>query len=93
LNPVTAIGIAASTFTSLTLLPQLIKIVRERDAEGTSYLMLVVLFIGLSLWIVYGVLKDDLIIIVANSVSLLINILTGVFTFIHRRAPRGPQKD
>jgi MtN3 and saliva related transmembrane protein len=87
LSLATFIGIAASTFTSLTLLPQLVKIVRERDAEGTSYLMLIVLFIGLALWIVYGVMKNDLIIIVANSVSLFINILTGIFTFIHRRGP------
>jgi len=83
----TIIGIAASTFTSLTLLPQLIKIIREKDAEGTSYLMLLVLFIGLSLWIVYGCMKSDPIIIVANAVSLAINITTGVFTFIHRRHP------
>ena len=84
----TLIGIAASTFTSLTLLPQLVKIIRERDGGGTSYAMLIVLFVGLSLWIVYGVMKDDVIIIVANAVSLVINVLTGIFTFIHRRSPR-----
>jgi MtN3 and saliva related transmembrane protein len=84
LELVTVTGIVASTFTSLTLLPQLLKIIRERDAEGTSWLMLLVLFAGLSLWIVYGVMKNDPIIIVANSISLFINILTGIFTFIHR---------
>jgi MtN3 and saliva related transmembrane protein len=85
LEPVTITGIAASTFTSLTLLPQLVKIIREHDGEGTSWLMLLVLFVGLALWIVYGMMKDDAIIIIANSASLFINILTGLFTFIHRR--------
>ncbi len=85
MDTVSIIGIAASAFTSLTLLPQLIKIIKEKDGEGTSLVMLGVLFTGLSLWIVYGALKDDLIIIIANAVSLLINILTGIFTVIHRR--------
>jgi MtN3 and saliva related transmembrane protein len=83
LDIVTITGIAASTFTSLTLLPQLVKIIRERNADGTSNLMLFVLFIGLSLWIVYGTMKKDLIIIIANAVALFINILTGIFSFIH----------
>lgn len=82
----TIIGIAASTFTSLTLLPQLIKIIREKDGQGTSYAMLIVLFVGLALWVVYGVMKSDPIIIVANSFSLLINVTTGVFTVLHRRS-------
>jgi MtN3 and saliva related transmembrane protein len=47
--------------------------------------MLFVLLVGLSLWVVYGIMKQDAIIIVANSFSLLINVTTLVFTFIHRR--------
>lgn len=85
MDTVTVVGIAASAFTSLTLLPQLIKIIKEKDGEGTSLVMLGVLFAGLTLWIIYGSLKEDLIIIIANSFSLFINILTAIFTFIHRR--------
>lgn len=84
----TVIGICASVFTSLTLLPQLIKIIRERDGNGTSYGMLLVLAAGLTLWIVYGALKNDVIIILANSVSLLITLATLIFTFIHRSGNR-----
>lgn len=69
-------GIAASVFTSSTLIPQLIKILKEKKADGTSILMLLVLFTGLSLWVAYGVMKNDLIIIVANSFSLLVNTVT-----------------
>ena len=83
----TLIGIAASAFTSAALLPQLIKIIREKNAEGTSYGMLVVLFVGLALWIIYGVRKDDPIIIIANAFSLLIN-LTVVFLTIKYRNNR-----
>ena len=81
------IGIAASVFTSSTLLPQLIKIVKEKNADGTSYGMLFVLFIGLSLWIWYGISKDDLIIIIANAFSLFINLIVAVLTIKYRKSP------
>jgi MtN3 and saliva related transmembrane protein len=82
-------GIAASIFTSSTLIPQVIKIIRERDAEGTSYVMLLVLFAGLSLWVVYGTMKNDWIIIIANGFSLLINMVTIVLKWKFGRPTRG----
>jgi MtN3 and saliva related transmembrane protein len=69
----TLTGIGASVFTAISLLPQLIKIIKQKKAEDISMWMLTVLFTGLALWVVYGVRKNDLIIIVANSFSLLIN--------------------
>ncbi len=81
----TIIGIAASTFTSSTLLPQLIKIIKEKNADGTSYGMLAVLFVGLLLWIIYGARKEDYIIIIANSFSLLVNIIVMVLAVKYRR--------
>jgi MtN3 and saliva related transmembrane protein len=55
--------------------PQLIKILKDRDAENVSILTLCVLLAGLSLWIWYGVLVKDLIIIISNSFSVLLNMV------------------
>ena len=85
----TIIGISASFFTSITLLPQLIKILKEKDGNGTSYLMLLVLMAGLALWILYGVMRRDAIIIIANSVSLAFNLTTLVFTYVYRKGVPG----
>jgi len=78
-------GIAASLFTSVALLPQLLKIFREKNSDGVSLGMLLVLFTGLALWTVYGILRKDVIIIAANSFSLLVNILTGIMTLRYRK--------
>ena len=78
-------GIAASVFTAASLLPQLVKLIREKRAEDISLLMLAVLFIGLALWICYGIMKEDWIIIIANSFSLLINVLVVIFSLKYRR--------
>lgn len=82
---VTIIGIAASACTATSLLPQLIKIIKEKKAEAVSYGMIAVLFGGLALWIWYGIKKDDLVIVVANTVSLLINTALGVLTIKYKK--------
>lgn len=68
------IGIVAGVLTSVSMLPQLIKIVKEKKAEDVSILMLVVLIAGLSLWAWYGFIKKDMPIIVTNLFSILVNI-------------------
>lgn len=74
------IGIVAGVLTSVSLLPQLIKIIREKKAQNISYLMLIVLISGLGCWVWYGVLREDIPIIVTNSISFLINSLVIFYT-------------
>ena len=68
------IGIAAGILTAISMLPQLIKIVKEKKAEDISITMLIVLIAGLSLWIAYGILRKDIPIVATNSFSVLVNI-------------------
>jgi MtN3 and saliva related transmembrane protein len=79
------IGIGASTGTALSLLPQLIKLYREKKANDLSLPMLAILFIGLSLWIWYGIMKKDFIIIVSNAISLCLNISIVILSFKYRK--------
>jgi len=74
------VGIAAGICTSVSLLPQLIKIIREKKADNISWIMLFILIAGLSMWVWYGILKKDLPILITNSFSLLVNMLIIYFT-------------
>ncbi len=74
MNTQTIIGVIASVCTAVSLFPQLVKIIRERKESDISYWMLAILITGLALWVWYGVMGKDYIIIVSNSISLLINI-------------------
>jgi MtN3 and saliva related transmembrane protein len=69
------VGLFAGICTSSSLLPQLFKTVKEKKADDISKWMLFVLMTGVATWIVYGILRDDLPIIITNSFSLLLNIL------------------
>lgn len=87
MNLQSIIGISASVFTATSLLPQLIKIAREKKAEDVSFGMLIVLFIGLGLWVFYGFLKKDWIITVSNGVSLAINICVAILSIKYKKHP------
>jgi len=87
----TYIGIFAGICTCISLLPQLIKIIREKEAENLSYLMLFVLLIGVGGWIWYGVLIEDLPIIITNAISFVINVLVIIFTLKYKNN-EGPKQ-
>jgi len=78
------VGISASACTAASLIPQLTKVLKEKKAENVSLWMLFVLFVGLGLWVFYGILKEDIIIIVANSFSFIINVLLAVFAIKYK---------
>lgn len=78
------VGIAAGILTSTALLPQLIKIIREKKADDISYFMLIILMCGLMCWIWYGILRDDLPIMITNSFSLAVNLAVLFFTIRYK---------
>ncbi len=68
------VGIVASISTAVSMLPQLIKIIKEKKADDISLPMVITLLTGLSLWIAYGIMRQDLVISIANSFSLVVNL-------------------
>lgn len=79
------IGLAAGVCTAVSLLPQLIKIIREKRAEQLSLFYLFILLLGLGLWIAYGFLRSDLPIILTNIVSAILNIAVIVLSIRYRK--------
>ncbi len=79
------IGIAAGIFTATSLLPQVIKTLREKKAEDVSLLMLLVLQAGLILWIIYGFKREDMPIIITNCFSLLVNITMVILRIRYKK--------
>lgn len=69
------IGLAAGILTATSLVPQVIKTLKEKKAEHVSLAMLFVLQGGLILWIIYGLKRTDMPIIITNCFSLLVNLV------------------
>jgi MtN3 and saliva related transmembrane protein len=79
------IGIAAGICTALSLLPQIIKVIREKKTEDISLFYLFVLLCGLALWTYYGFLKEDVPIIATNLFSITLNITMISLGWIYKR--------
>jgi MtN3 and saliva related transmembrane protein len=86
------VGIGAGICTSISLLPQLVKLLRTKKAEDISLFYLIILMIGLALWIWYGSMREDIPIIVTNSFSLLLNVVIIVVGIKFKRQ-NGNQHD
>ena len=75
----TIIGLAAAFCTTVSYIPQLKKVWLTRQTEDISLKMFLILGMGIALWVIYGVMQGDAVIILANSVSLL--LLSGILFF------------
>lgn len=65
-----AVGLAAGALTTLAFVPQAAKTWASRSARDFSLGMLVLFVLGLALWLVYGVMRGALSVVLANLVTL-----------------------
>ena len=68
-----AAGLVAGCLSTYSLVPQVLKIWREGDAEAVSKRMFAVRAFGLALWAVYGYVAGSLPITIFSSLSLLLS--------------------
>ena len=73
------IGLSAAFLTTSAFIPQVYKIYKEKNADGISLTMYIILFIGVILWLVYGLLIGSLSIIIANGVTALLQLSIIIF--------------
>jgi MtN3 and saliva related transmembrane protein len=75
------LGLAAGTITSITFLPQVIQIWKTKSAKDLSLQMLLLLILGVSMWLTYGILVLDTAIIYTNSMVLAMSLIMLYFKF------------
>jgi len=73
------LGLAAGTITSITFLPQVIQIWKTKSAKDLSMVMLLLLIVGVSMWLSYGILIKDAAIIYTNSMVLAMSFIMLIF--------------
>jgi MtN3 and saliva related transmembrane protein len=80
------IGVCAAVLTSLSYIPQVRKAWPRGSTKDLSLHMLIVLTAGLSLWIGYGMLKGDWVIVAANGVGAALSASVLIFKIRDMRA-------
>jgi MtN3 and saliva related transmembrane protein len=75
------IGLIAGILTACSLLPQMIKTLRDHNVEGVSAFIFILLIAGNGLWAYYGILRDDLPLIITNSFSFAVDVFMLILKF------------
>jgi len=72
---ITILGLVAAGCTTVSFLPQAIKIIKTKETGGISLLMYLFLECGLFLWLIYGILIESFPLMLANGIALLLSSL------------------
>lgn len=66
------LGLVAGACTTIAFVPQVIKTYKSKSAKDLSLGMFLMFWIGLVLWLTYGVLVSDFPVIMANFLTLVL---------------------
>ena len=72
MNTISLLGLIAGAFTTIAFLPQVLKTWRSRSAKDLSLGMFSIFTLGVAMWLAYGFLINDLPVILANIVTLML---------------------
>lgn len=78
------LGIIAGTCTTIAFVPQVVKTYKSRSAKDLSTGMFLIFWTGVVLWLIYGIAVNDLPIIVANLMTLVLASIMLVLKFKFR---------
>lgn len=66
------IGLIAGALTTVSFVPQIIKIAKTKHVKDLSLFMYLIMLTGIILWLVYGILIREMPVIAANTVTVLL---------------------
>ena len=73
------LGLIAGACTTIAFLPQVLKTWKSRSAKDLSLSMFSIFSLGVALWLLYGFLVQDIPVIAANMITLMLASTLLVF--------------
>jgi MtN3 and saliva related transmembrane protein len=87
----TWVGLLAGALTTFAAIPQVVRTYRTRHARDISIWQPVLLNVGMSLWLVYGIMLGDIPLICANAVSLVCYSALIFMKILYRKNDETPE--
>jgi MtN3 and saliva related transmembrane protein len=75
LSGVDVLGYVAGLITAFTFLPQVLKTWKTKSAKDVSLAMFLIALTNQIMWLAFGILRDDPVIIITNALMLLMTSL------------------
>jgi MtN3 and saliva related transmembrane protein len=81
---VIVLGLIGAMLTTVSFVPQLIKVCRTRSTKDISAGMLVLFSSAFVVWLTYGILIEDIPLIIANTFAIVQAIIILIFKIIYK---------
>ena len=85
MDAVIILGLTAGVITSISFVPQILKAYQTKKLEDVSYTMYLILTIGLILWLMYGILIEEMPVIAANAFGVGCCLFTIGLKYLYSR--------
>jgi MtN3 and saliva related transmembrane protein len=83
---VTVVGSMAAALTTVSFVPQLVRALRTKRMHDVSPYLMALYASGTSLWLAYGIFRDDWVIIGANAAGTSLNLALLYLKHRYRRS-------
>lgn len=84
---ISVIGIMASIFALSSTVPQIVKSLKTKKTEDLSVWLILSLIVGLSLWVIYGIGRNDVVIVGGNILGVSLNLVLLLLKFRYSSNP------
>lgn len=88
IDHIEVIGLIAAVLTTSAFLPQVYRTWKTKDVSGLSLPMLLLFFIGIVLWFVYGIYIESLSMILANAITIVSSFLLVYFKLKYQKTDK-----
>ncbi|GAB4336352.1 MAG: hypothetical protein OHK0038_14570 [Flammeovirgaceae bacterium] len=76
------IGLIAACLTTVAYVPQVIRTWKTKSTGDISLGMYSMMFVGTALWLTYGIIKNDLPIMLANTITVCLSCIILYFKIL-----------
>jgi len=85
INNMEIVGYIAGVLSILTYVPQIIKLYKIKKTEGLSILTVVMICISVLLWLCYGIVLNNVPMIVTNALICLMTLSILVMIYMYKK--------
>ena len=83
-----SIGTVAAVCTTISFVPQLVRVLRRKSAEDISLGMFLFFSLGVFLWLIYGIRIHSLPVMEANAITLVLSVAILILKLHYDRQGR-----
>ena len=80
------IGLLAAVLTTIAFIPQVFKVIKTKSSEGLSLTTYLIFIIGVGLWLIYGLFKSSISMIIGNGITFILAFLTIYYILKNKKS-------